>query len=231
MIETTCSVDGCARRDIVGRGMCNMHYQRWRKHEGKEIIANKPLRVMPKCQVDDCDRLADARGWCNRHYENWRKYGDPIPWSEQPIEHRLLDVGWTVTERGCWEWNGKRNDNGYGLITSKKYGLDGARVHRVIYELRVGEIPQGAMIRHSCDNPPCMNPAHLQTGSRQDNIDDMMRRGRHWAQTREVCRNGHDLTLPGAVKQTSRERLCVICGRARSNRWIAKQRAMRLAAS
>lgn len=83
--------------------------------------------------------------------------------------------GWTVTEYGCWEWNGQRNDANYGVFKCRKRFL---RAHRVAYEVFVGPIPEGLEIRHRCDNPPCMNPKHLVPGTHGDNVRDMHERGR-----------------------------------------------------
>jgi len=83
--------------------------------------------------------------------------------------------GWTVTKLECWEFNGPKNGGGYGRVT-----LNGARAiaSRVAYELWVGPIPESLLIRHKCDNPPCINPEHLETGTIKSNSEDMVERGR-----------------------------------------------------
>lgn len=75
----------------------------------------------------------------------------------------------------CWEWRGSRLPFGYG--TFKVNGVV-KKAHRVAYELENGEIPEGVIVRHDCDHPPCCRPIHLLGGSHQDNSDDQVRRGR-----------------------------------------------------
>lgn len=64
-----------------------------------------------------------------------------------------------VTAQGCWEWTGYRNPHGYGKVRFKGRAVG---AHRAVYELLVGEIPTGLHLHHTCANPPCCNPAHLE---------------------------------------------------------------------
>ena len=79
------------------------------------------------------------------------------------------------TAEGCWEWPGAKFLSGYGLIESKGKQL---RAHRVAWELENGPIPDGYMVRHTCDNRACVNSAHLLLGTHQDNMQDMSSRNR-----------------------------------------------------
>lgn len=81
----------------------------------------------------------------------------------------------SVSENGCWNWQLRTSHNGYGLTQRK--GLD-LRVHRYAFELWKGEIPEGMLILHSCDNRKCCNPEHLRIGTAKENVADAIERGR-----------------------------------------------------
>lgn len=99
------------------------------------------------------------------------------------IEHRF----WPKVDRsalgpgGCWVWITSSRDGRYGHF-SIGVGANGrtrtSSTHRVSYELAYGPIPDGLFVLHRCDNPPCVNPAHLWAGTRDDNTADMLRKGR-----------------------------------------------------
>lgn len=86
---------------------------------------------------------------------------------------------WTRIEKqsnGCWIFLGCRDKWGYA-----QYGVKCKRhqAHRYSYELTHGPIPKGMLVRHSCDNPPCVNPEHLSLGTDADNRADSVSKGRH----------------------------------------------------
>ncbi len=78
--------------------------------------------------------------------------------------------------KGCWEWTASSSNKGYGF-----FGIGGFNFlsHRVSFFITNGTLPHGLVIRHSCDNPKCFNPAHLRPGTMQDNHTDMHSRGRY----------------------------------------------------
>lgn len=83
-------------------------------------------------------------------------------------------------ETGCWVWTGARGQHGHGHFW---LGDRVGRAHRFSWELANGPIPQtdgyhGTCVCHRCDNPPCVNPAHLFLGSHKDNLSDAGRKGR-----------------------------------------------------
>lgn len=79
------------------------------------------------------------------------------------------------TPTGCLEWQGVRSHKGYGQMTHVRRCL---RVHREVYRLTHGGIPEGYVVRHTCDNPPCCNPDHLVAGTQKQNVADREARGR-----------------------------------------------------
>ena len=80
-----------------------------------------------------------------------------------------------TTPGGCMEFQGCIQSNGYSRITINHVTDYG---HRHAYRLANGEIGEGLDVRHTCDNRPCINPAHLITGTRLQNMRDAVSRGR-----------------------------------------------------
>lgn len=79
----------------------------------------------------------------------------------------------------CWVWTAGKDVNGYGNFHGK-YIREGA--HRTSYKLSHGDIENGMVICHRCDNPPCVRPDHLFSGTVQDNVRDAINKGRmKWA--------------------------------------------------
>jgi hypothetical protein len=94
----------------------------------------------------------------------------------RPLLQRLLD-NILVDDNGCWIWQLSKNNIGYGMMRDDKKMRT---THRVSYEEHNGvKIPSGMCVCHSCDNPLCVNPAHLFLGTRQQNTHDMISKGRH----------------------------------------------------
>ncbi len=83
----------------------------------------------------------------------------------------------SVSETGCWMWTSARLPGKYGV-----FWVGGSKrndyAHRVSYKLHKGEIPDGMVVMHTCDNMLCVNPSHLVVGTQQDNYTDSKNKGR-----------------------------------------------------
>jgi hypothetical protein len=110
------------------------------------------------------------------------------------------------TDTGCLVWQGMRTDRGYGRAYTNGRGSARVRAHRAVYYLTHGEWP--LVCRHKCDNPPCINPDHLEDGTHADNQRDRAERNTH-------CKYGHPLTADN-VAWYANKRYCRMCDQARS---------------
>jgi hypothetical protein len=78
----------------------------------------------------------------------------------------------------CWPWQAGKDARGYGAVRAN--GVKKVATH-VAFLLTYGRWPApGLFLLHSCDNPPCVNPAHLREGDRAANIRDAIERGQMW---------------------------------------------------
>jgi hypothetical protein len=95
--------------------------------------------------------------------------------NHRPLHERF----WSKVKRGapneCWPWQEGRNEQGYGRF---KIGRLNHGAHRVAYLLTTGADPGKEDVLHSCDNPPCCNPAHLSLGDDKRNAAERDARGR-----------------------------------------------------
>jgi hypothetical protein len=87
-----------------------------------------------------------------------------------------------LAENGCWEWIGCTH-KGYGRFESSGISMSALKskkrgAHQVSYEAYKGKIPSGLVVRHTCDNPLCINPDHLILGTQAQNVADREARGR-----------------------------------------------------
>ena len=121
-----------------------------------------------------------------------------------PLVTRFFNCVFPEPNSGCWLWVGGLGAKAYGSIRSESGKKIGA--HRLSYEMHKGPIPLGMFVRHKCDNPPCVNPDHLEVGTHTDNMCDMYKRQRN----RQRKGSSHhkailDEATVAAIKQTLSE--------------------------
>lgn len=127
----------------------------------------------------------------------------------------------------CILWRGARYESGYGRdrVNGKT-----TTAHRATYIRAHGPIPDGMVVCHSCDNPPCVNIEHLWLGTQGENLLDMVAKGRHARPMLKIthCPQGHEYTPENTYKNGGR-RHCRACARAASLRYrnanLEKRRA------
>lgn len=90
--------------------------------------------------------------------------------------HRVNKNGKIISDElgHCWEWTGGTYSTGYGQLVAHVWGDD--YTHRWSYKHHKGDIPVDMVIRHKCDNRVCVNPDHLELGTKGDNVADMLER-------------------------------------------------------
>lgn len=186
MAKRTCSVEGC-EGPVLARGWCNRHYRRWRRETFPSQIA---------CSVVGCEKPARDRGWCSGHHSRWRRTGDPGTAALRPrhrgsAEERFYayvdpngPVAANAPELGCCHlWLGHTGKFGHGKFKYDR-NKDGrwvnVQAHRWAYEHAIGPIPEGLVLDHfACDNPPCVNPAHLKPVTNAENVRRALQRRWH----------------------------------------------------
>lgn len=106
---------------------------------------------------------------------------DRVPYEppRSPIEERF----WAKVDRcgsdECWPWIGRGRPDQHAKIRLAGKGSKSEGVHRVSWILAFGPIPDNLWVLHRCDNPRCVNPAHLFLGTVLDNNADRHRKGRY----------------------------------------------------
>ena len=132
-----------------------------------------------QCQRSIWLRQAEAHGkervFCGRSC----KY----EWDRQHRRKAVADKIWNKVAFGeadeCWPWQGATTPKGYPLIHKGGRGSGTTLAHRQAYELLHGPIGTATLlVCHTCDYPRCMNPLHWFLGTNQDNMGDMVAKGR-----------------------------------------------------
>lgn len=164
-----CTYPGCDR-PFSCKGYCSRHY-RWFKNTGRV------------CSIEGCEQQHECKGYCKVHYWRFRTHGDPhVVKLEHGHGKTRKEKFWSRVDKtpgfgpngDCWKWTGKPTPQGYGMVS-----VNGSAIpaHRASWLYTYGEMPK-LWLLHSCDNPRCVNPAHLREGTPADNAADMVKRDR-----------------------------------------------------
>jgi hypothetical protein len=118
----------------------------------------------------------------------------------KPLETAFWEKVIPEPNSGCWLWTGACNGKGRAQIGVKANGqkFKIKNASHISLQLHGRSVPKGMCVLHSCDNTFCVNPDHLFVGTQDDNIQDMIAKGRYRPPARkEFCIRGHPLWLDG----------------------------------
>jgi hypothetical protein len=144
------------------------------------------------CSIEHCATTTRRKELCDKHYRRNRLNGDPLitkrPGLELSPAERLARG--TNKAGDCWIWTA-------GGVRYGKTSVEGksTAVHVLAYELSNGPVPEGLVVRHSCDTPKCVKPAHLSVGTPAQNSRDMTTRDRQAKGIRQGSAKMTDATV------------------------------------
>lgn len=130
----------------------------------------------------------------------------------------MHDLPYIVTPDGCHETTLSRTSTGYAQVKRDQVWW---KAHRYVWTEAFGPIPEGLVVMHRCDNPPCINIEHLLLGTYQDNALDMWTKGRGKTPGGErnarktECPRGHPYSEGNTHVRSNGKRECRACWRER----------------
>jgi len=141
------------------------------------------MATVRQCEVENCGQKYYAKGFCQRHYDAVRNHGRHDAGSSRRHPKMgddavsvVVHVLKTAKRNGeCLEATSGKKPDGYCRVRvagKKRYA------HRLVYETLVEPVTAHRVVRHKCDNPACVAIDHLESGTVQENVDDMVQRGR-----------------------------------------------------
>lgn len=124
---------------------------------------------MSSCAFEGCGQPRRARGYCAGHYQQLMK-GRPLSKFVRTLPPAERFWEYVTKTSGCWQWNGAKNNSGYGTFNVSRG--EHWTAHRYSYSLLVGKIPAGMVLDHQCFNKSCVNPAHLTLCTQKQNLEN-----------------------------------------------------------
>ena len=140
-----------------------------------------------------------------------------------PIPTVTIERFWSKVDRAepdqCWLWQGAPDKRtGRGSFSILGFSMSAPRAAYLIAKGAVGNL----FACHSCDNPRCVNPAHLWLGTNSENIRDAVNKGRVKRARRTHCPSGHKITPDNRLtryRENTKYYICKICDRASKKRY------------
>lgn len=193
-----CTVSECGNLPF-SRGWCGKHYQRWYKY-GDPTKTIRPVKEVDRepvlCAHPGCGpHYKVVKGYCQMHYGQMQREGatyDPrlkkMADDRERFEARVVRG---ENEDDCWQWIGAIRGPRPGATKYAVFNYQGKRqfAHRVSYMWHHGiELTSAEPVHHTCANPTCTNPRHLQVVTPQENTAESLER-KFYRQTIEELEN------------------------------------------
>lgn len=129
------------------------------------------------CSIEGCELPASCRTWCPMHYTRWQRHGDPMVRVNIATKTKLVWLRALAAKQdgdGCRDWPFGLDPHGY----PRRLAGAGSPAH-IVLTLTGQPRPSAEMEAcHSCDRPSCVAHWHLRWGTRKENLNDMVERGR-----------------------------------------------------
>ena len=182
------------------------------------------------CSIPGCEEDADRKGMCSRHYWADWKHGDPLYMDSLPSREEKI---WARVDKGgpvpifnpdlgpCWIWTGNIEDQGYGVYPNGRGST--VKAYRLIYEMVVGEIPEGLQPDHLCRVRACVRPTHLEPVTKKENV--LRGFGPTAINARKThCIHGHPFEGANLIIRPNGDRDCRTCATAAKIRYQNKKK-------
>ena len=200
-----------------------MHYSRWQRTGDPGPAGPRQYKKYQPCTVSGCANLIGnkgGRGLCTKHYQMWLLTGDPCGSTAITDAERFWPKVNKAGHEECWEWTASVDGNGYGSFHTDI----STRAHRWAYLTIVGPVPDGHVLDHLCRNPSCVNPAHLEPVTNQENLARGWGRRLRNGMTDE-CINGHKYTPDNTYISPRGQQHCRACTAASRARYEQRKKA------